>query len=104
MQTIREQRNGTKRTSGETRKRLTARIPTAMRRTLEEAAGLAGATVNQFIVQIAYEEAQRLLERESVIRLSRQDAARVFDLMEKPPAPTKKLVKAVKEFAKAVRA
>jgi hypothetical protein len=55
----------------EPRKRMTARVSENIRATLEQAAELLGATVNQFVVQTAYQEAQRILERESVIRLFR---------------------------------
>jgi len=58
----------------EPRKRITARVTDSVRDTLEQAAELLGATVNQFVVQTAYVEAQRVIERESVIRLSQKDA------------------------------
>jgi uncharacterized protein (DUF1778 family) len=47
-----------------------------MRATIENAAELSGATVNQFILQSALREAQRLLESESIIRLSSEQARR----------------------------
>jgi uncharacterized protein (DUF1778 family) len=78
------------------RGRITARIPDKMRNTLEEAAELMGATLNQFLVQSAYQQAQRILERESLIHLSRLDAQRVLELMDSPPEPNRKLKKAVK--------
>ena len=56
----------------EPRRRITARVSDKVRVTLEQAAELLGSTVNQFVVQTAYQEAQRVLERESVIRLSPQ--------------------------------
>ena len=58
----------------EPRKRITARVSDSVRVTLEQAAELLGSTVNQFVVQTAYQEAQRVVERESVIRLSQKDA------------------------------
>ena len=58
----------------EPRKRITARVSDTVRVTLEQAAELLGSTVNQFVVQTAYQEAQRVVERESVIRLSQKDA------------------------------
>ena len=48
------------------RKRITARVSDKVRVTLEQAAELSGATVNQFVVQTAYQEAQPILDRESV--------------------------------------
>jgi uncharacterized protein (DUF1778 family) len=87
----------------EPRKRITARISENVRGTLEQAAELLGATVNQFVVQTAYLEAQRVIERESVIRLSQRDASQVFSLLDHPPKPNQRLKKAVKEFKGSVR-
>lgn len=82
----------------EARKRTTARIPTNMRATLEKAAQLSGSTVNQFIVQAAYQEAQRIVERETVIRLSQQDARQVLALLDAPPKPNRRLKEATAAF------
>jgi len=83
----------------EPRKRITARVSDNVRATLEQAAELLGATVNQFVVQTAYVEAQRVLERESVIRLSQKDARKVLSLLDNPPKANKRLEDAVKAFA-----
>ena len=78
------------------RKRITARVSDTVRVTLEQAAELLGATVNQFVVQTAYQEAQRVIERESVIRLSQKDARKVLALLDNSPKPNKRLKDAVK--------
>lgn len=88
----------------EPRTRITARVTETMRETMEQAAELMGATLNQFMVQIAYLEAQRVIERESVIRLSQKDARKVLSLIDTPPKPNKLLKQAVKEFKGSVRA
>jgi uncharacterized protein (DUF1778 family) len=88
----------------ESRKRITARVSENVRATLEQAAELLGATVNQFVVQTAYQEAQRLLERESVIRLSQKDARKVLSLLDSPPKPSSSLKDAVRTFKGSVRA
>ena len=86
----------------EPRKRITARVSDKVRATLEQAAELLGATVNQFVVQTAYQEAQRVIERESVIRLSQKDARKVLSLLDHPPKPNKRLKDAVKQFKSAM--
>jgi uncharacterized protein (DUF1778 family) len=88
----------------EHRTRITARVSDNVRGTLEQAAELLGATVNQFVVQTAYQEAQRVIERESVIRLSQKDARRILSLLDDPPKPNKRLKEAVKAFRGSVRA
>jgi uncharacterized protein (DUF1778 family) len=75
-----------------------------MRQTLEQAAELMGSTVNQFVVQTAYLEAQRILERETVIRLSQEGARKVLWLIDNPPKPNQKLKEAGKAYKKLVRA
>jgi len=88
----------------EPRKRITARVSDSVRDTLEQAAELLGATVNQFVVQTAYVEAQRVIERESVIRLSQKDARTILALLDNPPKPNKRLKDAVKIYKGMVRA
>ena len=86
------------RTLEEPRKRITARVSDHVRVTLEQAAELLGSTGNQFVVQTAYQEAQRVVERETVIRLSQQDARTVLSLLDHPPKPNQRLKDAVKAF------
>jgi uncharacterized protein (DUF1778 family) len=88
----------------EPRKRITARVSDNVRDTLEQAAELLGATVNQFVVQTAYLEAQRVIERESVIRLSQKDARVVLALLDQPPKPNQRLKAAVKLAKDTLRA
>jgi uncharacterized protein (DUF1778 family) len=88
----------------EYRTRITARVSSNVRETLEQAAELLGSTVNQFVVQTAYQEAQRVIERESVIRLSQKDARKILSLVDHPPKPNKPLKDAVKACKGSVRA
>ena len=71
--------------------RVTARIPSSVKETIEKAAHLTGATLNQFIVQAALKEAHNILKTEQVISLSERDAEKVFSLIENPPVPNEKL-------------
>jgi uncharacterized protein (DUF1778 family) len=88
----------------EHRTRITARVSDNVRATLEQAAELLGATVNQFVVQTAYQEAQRVIEKESVIRLSQKDARKILSLLDHPPKPNKRLKNAVRACKDSVRA
>ena len=69
--------------------RVTARIPQQIKETLEQAATLSGATLNQFIVGAALKEAQQVLEAE-----------KIFSLVEKPPTANEKLKAAVAKHQK----
>jgi uncharacterized protein (DUF1778 family) len=74
--------------------RITARISPAVRERLESAAALSGATLNQFVVQAALKEANKVLEEERAIVLSERDADIVFGLLENPPTPNVRLQEA----------
>lgn len=75
--------------------RVTARLPTSVKDSLQKAADLTGATLNQFMVQAAIKEAQEVIKKEQVIHLSPQDADRIFSLIENPPTPNVYLKEAI---------
>lgn len=80
------------------RGRITARVPAKVQNTLELAAAMVGATVNQFMVQTALREAERIIEQERVIRLSARDAKMFIKALESPPPPNAKLKAALKRY------
>ena len=86
--------------STEERGRITARVPQNVQDTLQQAAELLGATLNQFVVQAALSEARRVIERDRVIHLSSSDAAFLMNMLEKPPAPNARLRKAFQTYKK----
>jgi uncharacterized protein (DUF1778 family) len=67
--------------------RLVARIPAHTRRTIQAAATLQGTSLNHFVVQAAWHQAQDVLDRESLLRLNRAQASRVIELLDHPPKP-----------------
>ena len=83
--------------------RIGARVPREVYEMLCRAAELSGATVNQFLVQSALKEAQAVIEREEVIRLSPRDWNWLLELMENPRKPNAKLKAAMKLYEKARR-
>jgi uncharacterized protein (DUF1778 family) len=86
--------------SNDERGRITARVPQNVQDTLQRAAELLGATLNQFVVQAALTEARRVIERDRVIHLSSNDAAFLMKLLERPPAPNARLRKAFQTYKK----
>ena len=80
--------------------RIGARVPHEVYETLCRAAELTGSTVNQFLVQSALKEAQAVIEREEVIRLSPRDWSWLLDLIENPPVPNVKLKAAMTRYQK----
>ena len=81
------------------RGRITARVSASVQQTLETAASIVGATVNQFIVQTALREAERIIEQERVIRLSARDSTAFLRALDKPLPPNKKLKAALQDYA-----
>jgi len=90
--------------ANEKNSRLVARIPSAVRKTIQAAADLEGAPLNYFVVQAAHRQAQEILERETIIRLNREQTRRVFELLDKPPKPNAALLAAKATHRKLVRA
>jgi uncharacterized protein (DUF1778 family) len=82
------------------RGRITARVPIHVQETLETAASLVGATVNQFVVQAALREAERVIEQERVIRLDADDARDFLAALDNPLPPNDRLVSALGNYAK----
>ncbi len=90
--------------AAEKKARLVARIPSSVRKTIQAAADLEGASLNNFVVQAAHRQAQEILERETIIRLNREQTKRVFELLDKPPKPNAALLSAKAAHRKLVRA
>nr|VFJ54177.1 MAG: Uncharacterized conserved protein, DUF1778 family [Candidatus Kentron sp. DK] len=78
------------------RVRITARVPAGVQSLLETAAAMRGATVNQFMVQSALREAERIIDLERMIHLSSRDAERFFEALENPAPLGSKLKMALK--------
>lgn len=81
-------------------KRLTTRITEHVQDKLQMAADLVGATMNQFVVQAALEKADKLIESESTIILTRRESLRLLELIENPPPMNAKLKKLMTDYEK----
>ncbi len=75
-------------------RRLTTRITEHVQDTLQAAADLVGATLNQFVVQAALEKAERVIESETTLLLTRREALRVFELTQTPPVRNEQFLRA----------
>ncbi len=80
------------------RGRITARVPAQVQETLEIAASMVGATVNQFVVQTALREAERIIEQERVIHLGAADAEAFVRALDNPPAPNATLLASLQDY------
>jgi|WetSurMetagenome_2_1015567.scaffolds.fasta_scaffold150829_3 uncharacterized protein (DUF1778 family) len=78
--------------------RLEARISQDLKRRLEYAAFLRGATLTEFVVQSAREAAVRTIRENEVLTLSERASAAFAELLLNPPRPNKKAMAAAKRY------
>ncbi len=81
-----------------TGKRLTTRITGHVLDKLQHAADLVGATLNQFVVQAALDRAERLIESETTIVLTRQESLRLLEMIENPPPRNERFKKLMADY------
>jgi uncharacterized protein (DUF1778 family) len=79
-------------------KRLTTRITPHVQEKLQMAADLMGATLNQFVVQAAMEKAEKVIDSEERITLTRRESLRLMELLENPPPRNEKLQKLMAKY------
>ena len=84
----------------EERGRITARVSNLLVEKLQEAADLSGATLNQFLVQAAVEKADRIIDRERMIKFTVEDAAMFIDMLDNPRPPNEALTRAYERYKK----
>ncbi|PKO84502.1 MAG: DUF1778 domain-containing protein [Betaproteobacteria bacterium HGW-Betaproteobacteria-11] len=82
----------------QTGKRITTRITSHVQDKLQMAADLVGATMNQFVVQAALEKAEKIIESESTIVLTRKESLRLLELIENPPPRNEKFIQAMTRY------
>ena len=80
--------------------RISARVRPSVKETIQRAAGITGATLNQFLVHSAFERAQAIIEHERIINLSLNDSQIFFNAVVNPPEPAPKLLAAMKAYRK----
>ena len=82
-------------------KRITTRVTDHVQEKLQTAADLVGATLNQFVVQAALERAERVIESESTMVLTRRESLRLLEMIENPPPRNEKFLRAQARYRKA---
>lgn len=81
--------------------RVTARVPSGVKDTLEQAAALLGTPLNQFMVQASLHAAQEVIRREQSVNLSRRDVRALFEYLD-DPAPANEALTAAARRHRAV--
>lgn len=78
--------------------RLEARISPDLKRRLEYAASLRGASLTEFVVQSAQEAATRAIREHEVLTLSERASRAFAELLLNPPRPNEKALAAAKRY------
>ena len=78
--------------------RLEARIAPDLKRRLEYAASLRGATLTEFVVQSAQEAATRTIRENEVLTLNENARVAFTKLLLNPPRPNRKALAAAKRY------
>jgi uncharacterized protein (DUF1778 family) len=81
-------------------KRITSRVTAHVQDKLQTAADMVGATINQFVVQAALEKAEKVIESESTLLLTRRESLRLLELIENPPPRNEKFIQAQTRYYK----
>ncbi|MEN8220468.1 MAG: DUF1778 domain-containing protein [Pseudomonadota bacterium] len=71
-------------------------LSSQLREMLQQAADIAGTTLNQFMVQASLEKAKAIIEHDKIVRLNQEDAKVFFNALDNPP-PLLEAVAAYKE-------
>lgn len=81
--------------------RIDARIPLAVRETIDKAAAMLGRTRTEFLISAALEKAEKTITEHSLIRLSQRDQEALAAALnsEKIQAPNERMQKLVEEYS-----
>lgn len=80
----------------ETNDRIELRIPPEEKAVIARAAALEHLNVTGFILRTVLPKARELVEKAEYLKLSERDTKRVLDLLENPPTPTERLIRAAR--------
>ncbi|KTD74822.1 DUF1778 domain-containing protein [Legionella waltersii] len=83
--------------------RLEARISSAKKSVLKDAASLKGISLTDFVVNSAYEAAQRVIKEYEQLQLTEADRVIFIQALLNPPKPSENLVKAANRYKKGVQ-
>lgn len=78
--------------------RLDMRVPSDLKRLIEEAAALTGQTVSTFILGLASRRARKVIREAETIALSCRDRDRLLAALDSPSKPNAALLKAAERY------
>ncbi len=79
--------------------RITARVNADTQNLLNKAAALTGmSSINSFVLSAAVEKAKLIIERDQILKLSRNDAKMLIEALDRPALVNTKLKNAVQRY------
>jgi uncharacterized protein (DUF1778 family) len=82
--------------------RLEARLTAEQKELIQQAALLEGTTLTEFVVRSASEEARRIVEKHTLIQLSRKDSRAFVEALLNPPEPNERMIAAAQEYKRSM--
>jgi uncharacterized protein (DUF1778 family) len=81
--------------------RITARVTAETQELLSQAAALSGiSSINSFVLSAAIEKANKIMDREETLKLSKRDALLLMDALDSPTKRNQKLAEALNAYQK----
>lgn len=80
--------------------RMALRVRSEDKALIMRAVALSQTDMTDFILRTALKEARSVIEEHERVKLTERDSQRVLDLLENPPAPNSKLLKAARAMPK----
>ena len=80
------------------KERLEARLDFEQKAVIQRAAELEGRSITDFVVQNAYQAAKKVIEENTIVRLSALDSKKLVELLMKPAEPSHYLQKSATEY------
>ena len=79
--------------------RITARVDDNTQGLLSQAAAIAGMpSINSFVLSAAVEKANKIMERERLLKLSQRDAMMLVNALDTPAKPNSRLQQAARNY------
>ncbi len=82
----------------ENNSRMSLRIPAEEKALLMRAVAIQRTSLTDFVIRTAVEQARAVIDQAERVELSQRDRLYVLELLENPPAPNEKLIKAAQSL------
>ncbi len=82
--------------------RLDFKLPREQKKLIKRASETVGMSMKDFVLSLAYEKAQEVLERHHTIKMNEAQSRAFVEMLEKPPAPNEKLQQAFKRHSEVI--